>query len=307
MPIFNQSTIQWVSAVRRVADTVGASSDSEMLSRAHSSLRAAFQWLGGKGKWDFMRTEFTPQLVVAPFGLNVSATGASAAISAASGHGLQPDDILVGNGFMLGTRVSATGLTSITLTTAVTGATAAGEVLPVTAVRDMYSAPSDMRTGYSVRLLGGQKALRYVGQRFFGRVVGDEFASGTPSHYDFFPLGSRSKVRLLVPPGTSDVLFQRYYRRFTLASASGVTSNLDIPEDYEEFPIAWAKWHFLTDKGEGRKEQAGTWLSLAQDGLKTMLAEQNSPADEDLTILPGFTTGLVDTTRNTTHILWDYT
>lgn len=304
--MFNQSSIKWATAVMRIADCVGASSDAEMQARAHNSLRAAFQWLGGKGKWDFMRTEFQPQSVIGPFGLSVSATGASAGISAATNHGLQVDDLIVGDGFFPGTRVSATASQSITLTTAVSGITTAGGVAAVTAVRDMYAAPSDMRTGYSVRLLGSQTALRYIGQRLFGRVVGNEFRVGSPSHYDFFTLGARNKIKIMEAPGGADTLFQRYYRRFSIASASSITSVLDIPEDYEEFPIAWAKWHFLNDKGEGRKEQAGTWLSLAQDGLKTMLAEQNSPGDEDLMIIPGHSQGDFSTVNSTRHINWDY-
>ena len=62
---------------------------------------------------------------------------------------------------------------------------------------------------------------------------------------------------------------------------------LDIPEDYEAYPIAWAKWHFLTDKREQGGQQATTWLNLAQEGLKTMESDQTVIPDEDLMFLPG--------------------
>lgn len=309
MAIFNQSSIPWATAVETIADCIGASGDHEMRMRAHRSLRATFQWLGGKGKWDFMRTEFTPQRVVAPFSVAASATGASAVITVPTSHGIEIDDIVQGNGLFLGTRALATGATTITLTTAVSGITTAGGTTTVTAIRDLYSAPSDMRTGYSVRLLGSQKALRYVGHRLYGRVQGDEFAvDQVPTHYDLFLLGAKSKVRLIAPPGASDTLFQRYYRRFTLAvsSASATGLALDIPEDYEDFVIARAKWHFLTDKGEGRKDQATVWHEVSKDGLAVMLSEQNSQADEDLMIIPGHSAGDFDTTRSTSYLPWEY-
>lgn len=306
MALFNRSSIAWATAVERIADCIGASGDAEMRARAHNSLRAAFQFLGGKYRWDFMRAEFTPQRVIGPFGISVSATGASAGISAAGGHGLEIDDVISGEGFMLGTRVSATATNSVTLTTAATGAATLGGVIAITAIRDMYAAPTDLRTFYSVRLLGINRALRYAGRRFVDRTTSNEFATDTPEGYDLFRLGERSKIRLIPAPGSNDTLQLRYYRRFTLQSATAISAALEIPEDYEEVPIAWAKWHFLTDKGEGRKEQAGTWMSLAQDGLKTMVAEQSNLADEDLTIIPGHVGGWPNA-NDTRFLPFDYT
>ena len=89
------------------------------------------------------------------------------------------------------------------------------------------------------------------------------------------------------------------------ASASAASAALDIPEDYEYVPIAWAKWHFLTDKGEGRKDQANVWMTLAQDGLKQMLAEQTALPDDDLGFVPGALPMWWDS-RSTRWINWDY-
>lgn len=308
MALFNASTIPWVSAVQRIADSAGASADSEMTTRAHHSLRAAFQFLGGKYRWDFLRTEMTPAGVVAPFGVTgVSASAGQGSATAPAGHGIEIDDLISGTYFLVGARVSATAAGGFSFATAVNLVTAAGvQVFTATATRDMYAAPSDMRNGYGVKLLSSQRPLKYIGRRAWDRSVTDELAAGTVEGYDFFQLGGKSKIRLLPPPATADVLQQRYYRRFTIASASSITSALDIPEDYEEFPIAWAKWHFLTDKGEGRKEQATVWMSLAQDGIKTMLSEQTSLPDESLGFLPGrFPDQRGD--RSTRWIDWDTT
>ena len=154
--------------------------------------------------------------------------------------------------------------------------------MTATFTRDMYDAPSGLRSEYGVKLLSSQRPLIYVKRRPYDRSASDECTASSPDWYDLFMLGSASKVRLVPPPAGSDLLQQRYYRAFTLASASGVSAAIDMPEDYEFLPIAWAKWHFLTDKGEQRKAQGQTWLSLAQDGLKTMLAEQTSIPDENL-------------------------
>ena len=309
MPLFNQSSIPWVTAVQGIADSIGASGDTEQTTRAHKSLRAAFQYIGGKVRWDFMRGEYTPQAVVAPFGVTgVSASAGQGSALVPAGHGLQPDDVIGGSYFLLGTRVSATAASSFTFPSAENLITAAGvQTTTITAMRDRYDAPPDMRNGYGIKLLSSQVPLRYIIRRAWDRGTIDEFTPSTPYGYDFFSLGGRSKIQLLPPPGSSDVLQQRYYRRFNIpaASASSTSLPLDIPEDYEEVPIAYAKWHFLTDQGEGKKQQAQTWLSMAQDGIKTMLAEQTDLPDQNLAFYPGhFPEAAND--RSTRWLDWNY-
>jgi len=306
MSLFNQSTIAWNAAVQSIADCIGASADVEMTGRAHHSLRAAFQFLGGKYRWEFLRAEYTPQQVYAPFSVTgVSASGGQASAASPAGHGLQVDDLVIASGFMLGMRVTATAASGFGLSVVTTGYPTGVQSFTVSAVRDMYDAPSNMRNGYGVKLLGSQRPLRYIQRRGWDRSITDEFATDTPEGYDLFRLAERSKVRLIPPPAAADVLFQRFYRRFSLASASGVTAALDILEDYEEIPIAWAKWHFLTDKGEQRKAQGQTWLSLAQDGLKSMLSEQTSIPDENLGFVPGAIPQATGD-RSTRWLDWDY-
>jgi len=304
MALFAQSQIPWVSAVQRIADAGGASADTEMTTRAHSSLRAAFQAIGSKARWDFLRGEYPVQIVTAPFSLGtVSATAGSAYAGVASAHGIAVDDIVSASGFLYGTRVTATASTGFGVTVA---PTAGGSAITGTFTRDMYAAPADFRTEYGAKLLLAQRPLIYIKRRPYDRSGTDEYTASTPYWYDLFMLGSASKVRLVPPPGGSDLLQQRYYRRFTIANTSGSGAVLDIPVDYEEVPIAWAKWHFLTDKGEGRKDQATTWLSLAQDGLKSMLAEQTNLPDDDLTMTPGHLPFWVDS-LSTRWLSWDWT
>lgn len=288
MALFTPSTIPWVSAVNMVADSAGATSDSEMTQRAHHSLRAAFQYFNSRAKWNFLRVEATPTALVAPFTVPVTASAGNSSATANSGHGVLIDDILLGSGFAPGARVTATANGSFGFNVTLTGYTAGLQSFSLTAVRDSYDLPSDYKSGYSIRLLGGQKALRYVGRRLYDRSVGSESASGTPQGYDLFNSYGRGKVRILPPPSSADYALQRYYRRMFLASASSIsTTALDIPEDYEAYPIAWAKWHFLTDKRDQGGPQAQTWLSLATEGLKTMMADQADIPDEDLQFIPG--------------------
>lgn len=306
MPLFNPSTIPWVSAVQQIADSAGASADAEMTTRAHNSLRASFQHFNGKYKWDFLRAEATPIQVIAPFSITgVSASAGQVSAAAPAGHGIKVDDLIVASGFMLGTRVTATAASGFGFTAAVTGFSAGVTVIEASAQRDFYDLPADWKTGYSVRLLSSKKPLRYIGRRAYDRTVSDENSPGTPERYDLFGAGGKGKIRLLPAPSGTDVLQQRYYRRMTLATASGASGAIDIPEDYESYPIAWAKWHFLTDKGEGRKDQATTWMSLAQEGLKTMLADQTSVPDEELAFVPGSTTMGYPSDRSTAYIAWD--
>lgn len=308
MAFFNPSTLSWQDAIRVISDTAGASADSEMNTRAMRSLRAAFQHLNSK-KWQFARTEAAPIQVVAPFAVTgVTASAGQASAAAPVGHGLKPDDIIVGEGFMVGTRISATAVSGFGIYGTITATAAGNTVITATATRDYYDLPSDWKVGYSVRLLGSQKALKYVQRRIYDRYSTNEFQSGTPEGYDLFGVGGKGKIRLLPPPSAADVLQLRYYRRLYMASATADSTALDIPEDYEQTPIAWAKWHFLVDKQDGKSEQAGTWMSLAQEGLKTMLADETAIPDENLGFTPaaladGYNLGGDNSTR---YIWWDH-
>jgi hypothetical protein len=290
-----------------VADSAGATGDAEMTQRAHHSLRAAFQFFSNKSKWNFMRTEGTPIQITGPLSIAITASSGNASASALPGHGILVDDLVVGSGFLYGARVTATGASGFGVNVTITGYTAGLNSFNASFVRDSYDLPSDYKSGYSVRLLGSQRALRYMQRRVYDRSVTDEAAPGTPVRYDLFNSDGRSKIRLLPAPSGADVSLQRYYRRMAIASASSVsTTALDIPEDYEAYPIAWAKWHFLTDKREQGGQQATSWLNLAQEGLKTMESDQTVIPDEDLMFLPGHASpdpGAGD--RSTRFIDWE--
>lgn len=302
MPLFQPSTKTFSATITEIADTVGASADTEMKTRAMRSLNAAVEHFNNKAKWTFLLGEATPTTVVAPF--TIALTGSSGALSAtaSAGHGVKPLDWINGDGFTAGTRVSATAATAVgfytALTTAVTGATI---------VRDMYDLPSDYKDAYTVRLLGGNRILRQVGRRFYDRSVDNEWVTGSPEMYDLFMVGSQGKIRILPPPNGGDVMQLRYYRRMAIASSVSDAAALDIPQDYESYLVAWAKWHFLVDKGEGRLEQGKTWYSLGEQGLRIMLQDQNQRTDNDLMLVPGqFMYGNTnpDSTR---FVQWDYT
>jgi hypothetical protein len=308
MALFNASTLPWVSAVQQIAGAAGASADGEMTTRAHLSLRAAFQHFGSRYNWDFMRAEANPLQVTGPFqNGSVSASAGQTSAASPTGHGIVVDDIVIASGFMAGTRVTATAASGFGFSVAITGFTSGVTVVTANFVRDFYNVPTDWQRVYSVRLLSSLRKLGYVGRRLYDRVVSDEFVAGTPIAYDLFSMGGKGKLRILPPPGSADVLMTRYARRFTLASASGSTTALDIPEDYESYPIAWAKWHFLTDKGEARNDQATTWLSMAREGLKTMLQEQTTIPDETVGFIPDH--AIPDYSggdRSTGNVDWDH-
>lgn len=289
MGLFTPSTIPWVSAVNMVADAAGATADSEMTQRAHLSLRAAFQHFNSRTRWNFLRAEAAPVLIYAPFTVTgVTASSGQVSAAAPAGHGLQIEDALVGSGFILGNRVSATAASGFGFYAPITGFSSGTASFTVSAIRDSYDLPSDWKETYSVRLLGSQKALRYINRRVYDRSVTTEINAGTPDRYDLYNSFGKSKIRLLDAPSSADVMVHRYQRRMFIASASSIsTTAIDIPEDYESYPIAWAKWHFLTDKRDQGGQQASTWLALAQEGIKTMMADNANVRDEDLIMLPG--------------------
>lgn len=306
MALFQPSTKAVSATVQEIADTVGASGDTEMLTRAWRSLNAATEHFNNRSNWDYLMTDAPVVPVIAPFTAVITATGNSASVTASAGHGVKPMDLLKGDYFPPGTRVSATAATTIGIFGTTTGVTAS--VSPtLTVVRDMYDVPSDYKQMYSVRLNGTNTWLPQVDQRFADRAADNEFVANTPpAFYDLFMVGSQGKIKLIPPPNGADTLQMRYYRRMAVATATGSTAVLDIPQDYEPYLIAWSKWHFLVDKAEGRGAQLETWFKLAETGLTMMVKDQNRRPDMNITFIPGqFAYGNFNV--NSTRMLdWNY-
>ena len=311
MSLFQPSTKAVSAVAQEIADTVGASGDGEMTARAGRSLFAALQHFNNTSKWDFLRTEAAPITVFAPFGIGgVSAHAGQASAACPAGHGIKPDDFIgggtVGAFFVAGTRVSATAVGSFGIYGTIAGSATTDVILSATATRDMYDLPSDWKAPYTARLVNANIPLNYVGRRLYDRQNNQETQTSTPYWYDLFMVGSRGKMRLLSPPAAADTLNVRYYRRMTIPTTTATADAIDIVQDYELYLVAWAKWHFLLDKGEGRGDQMKTWFAMSQEGLKTMIRDQTQIPDEGLTMMPGHS-AFGSWSDNTTRWLpWDY-
>jgi hypothetical protein len=306
MSLFEASQTPFVSAVQQIADSCGASADTEMTTRAGISLNSAIRHFNNRYKWNWLLTEAAPIVVVAPFGVaGVTASASVASAAAPAAHGIKTDDFISGLCWPMGTRATATAASGFGVNALATGfATTA--TMPVTATRDMYDLPSDYKAVYTCRLLSSNTPLRYVQRRGVDRGNVSEQAMQDTYGYDLLMVGSKGKIRLLTPPAGADVLQVRYHRNMATGSASASTTTLDIPDNYEPYLMAWAKWHFLTDKGEERKMQATTWLSLAEDGLKTMLKDQTNIPDEELGFTPGHMQAGRISENSVVGVSWDY-
>lgn len=306
MPALEFSTTPFVTAVQQIADAAGASGDGEMTTRAWRSLNAGLQHFNNRYRWNWLWTEAAPQLVLAPFTVTgVTASGGAASAAAPPGHGLAVDDWLLGSGFAAGVRVSATAASAFGFTLATTGMTGTA-VVSVTGNRDFYALPSDWKAAYSVRLLNSPKPLYPVNRRIYDRSGYDQYVASTPEWYDTFQDQARGKIRLVPSPNASDVLELRYHRAMATASASASTATLDIPSDYEPYLIAWAKWHFLTDKGPERAAQAQVWHALGVEGLAVMLRDQQNQPDEAIGFTPGAAMDGWPNDRSTRNLNWSY-
>jgi len=307
MSLFEASQTTVSAAVYQIADSCGASADAEMRARALISLNSGIRHFNNRYKWYWLMTEATPIQVWAPFGVaGVTASAGAASAAAPVSHGVKVDDYLVGSGFAAGCRVTATAVSGFGFSIATTGFTTnTTATFALTATRDMYDIPSDWKAPYSVVLIGGVP-LRYIQRRARDRMTDSEQAGGDVYGYDLMMVGSKGKIRLLTPPGGAGWLQVRYHRNMATASASASTATLDVPDNYEPYLMAWAKWHFLTDKGEERKAQAMTWLSLAEDGLKTMLRDQTTIPDEQLGFTPDHVISGRISENSIAYVPWDY-
>lgn len=285
---------------------VGASADSDMTTRAGRSLSAAIKYINSKQNWHWLLAEGSPISVIGPFSVAITA-GASgvASASAAASHGVKVDDYIVGDGFAAGTRVTATAAAALGFNQAVTGITASNSV-SVTATRDFYDLPTDFKHAYSLKLLSSLRTLYPAPRRAYDRSMTVEFSADAPRWYDLFLLYNKGKVRLLPPPNGADTLMIRYFRRMAVPTTTATADVLDIPQDYDFHLMAWAKWHFLVDKAEGRSEQATTWLNLANEGISQMLADQTRVPDESPGFTPGHGTYFTGGPNSTWNVQWDY-
>ena len=308
MSLFQPSTKAVSAVAQEIADTVGASGDSEMTNRAGRSLFAGLQHFNNMANWDFLRTEASPVAVFAPFSVTgVSASAGQASAAAPAGHGIKVDDFISGSGFRAGTRASATAASGFGIYGTVTLTAAGVTTADISVVRDMYDLPSDWKAPYNVRLLSNNTTLRYVGRRLYDTGDPNELTTSTPYWYDLFMVGSRGKIRLLTPPVAANTLQMRYYRRMTIPTTTATADVVDIVQDYEPYLVAWSKWHFLMDKGEGRGDQMKTWFIMAQEGIKTMMRAQTKIPDEGLMFVPGHMQAGGYGDNTTRWLPWDYT
>lgn len=303
MALFRFSQLAISAAVTEIADSAGASADVEMQNRAWRSLNAGIKYFNGRHDWRWLLTEGTPISVAAPFNVAFMASAGLGSATAAAGHGLEIDDFLVGSGFGLGTRVTATATTALGFTPVLT-AWVGTATANATANRDFYDLPTDFRKPYTVKLLTSRRVLLPAPRRAYDRATYDEFVTGMTEWYDLFAGSQKGKIRLLPPPASADKLLIRYSRIMATASASASTATLDIPSDYDFHLISWAKFHFLTDKGQ--PERATTWLQMANEGLKTMIADGMVQPDESLAFGDRSNTWSWDST-STRYLPWDYT
>lgn len=289
MALFNQTTKTCSAAVDEIADAIGASGDSDSRTRARRSLNAAIGYFNTRAKWDWTLTDANPIRIVAPFSVGgVSAVSGQSSAACPTNHGLQVDDMISFLGVTVGTRVSATATNGFGLTSAIGADLGVGtQVVTASAIRDHYAVPSDFRAPYQLRTLVSQKALVPIRRRLYGRQTTTSLTPSNPIGYDILPIASKGKVRLLPPPNSEDTLHMSYYRLIATATADSDATTLDLPVNAEPFVVAHAKWHSITDKGEGREAQGKTWYAFADDGIKRLLAEQTVQPDEDLAFQPG--------------------
>lgn len=303
MALFQQTTTTLTEAKQQIADSAGVSADSDMLTRAGRSYEAAIKHWNNISNWRALLAEANGVSVVAPFTVaGCALTSGSTAVTTTvptgfSSAGLVKWDAITGSGTVVDMQVSATGATAIT-TTLAASATVTGVTLTFT--RALYDLPSDFKSIYTARLLSQPRGLKYIGRRPYDRVVYDQTSTGTPECYDLFREGEIGKLRLIPPPSQADTLKIRYYRRM-----SQTADPIDVHLDWEPYLIAFAKWHFLTDKKD-TGDRASTWLSFAQTGIGELMKINATIPDEELSFYPS-AGGTLFVNPNTTVTTLDYT
>jgi len=154
-----------------------------------------------------------------------------------------------------------------------------------------YELPSDCQKPYTARLGTNQRPLAYAEQRDYDRIV-TVVTTGTPTHFTMFPgtvatgatpQHSKTTIRLIPTPTSTDTLILKYYRPLGIINDDGDT--LDLPRRYQYWPIYQAKAMMLSDHG-GNEDRIAYWQGKADRLLMQMKSDDQEHPDRDL----GFST-----------------
>jgi hypothetical protein len=187
MPFFQQCTAGTATLASAIADSAGASADTEMVVRAGKSYAAAMRHFNNYADWQWMLSEAPSILITAPFLITgcTASGGTNYVTTPNQSHGILPQDFVQGQMFSSNAagRVTATatggGGTGIigfanNFNTTLIASAGAGNIT-VSANRDMYDLPTDFKQPYDARLLDAQYTIRFVGRRHYDRSVTSEF------------------------------------------------------------------------------------------------------------------------------------
>lgn len=156
--------------------------------------------------------------------------------------------------------------------------------ISVVAGTDTYTLPTAFRKPYTARLLTNPRTLEWIDLRMFDRMVPNQSAQSTPTHYTMFNPTSfdastpLAKIKLMGAPGAADQLLVRYYR--PIAAPSGANDVIDIPDLYLYKFLDYARGHFLLTK-DPRNEKAPMWVSLMAKKLEEAISDDDDDTEDD--------------------------
>lgn len=110
---------------------------------------------------------------------------------------------------------------------------------------------------------------------------------GTPAFYSLFKGGLAGSYQIKITPTPTDgsTITLNYHRSMAIPTAD--SDVLDIPQDYENYLLAEAKYLYLLDKG-GEPERAAGWKDYYESGKrKAIMAESRRPQESKLLIPEG--------------------
>lgn len=226
-----------VNAKIYIAQVLGGAKSGPTIDLADQALRRGYADWQTLRNWDFLLKDNSLTTLVT----GVTATGASAVVSAPSTGAL--DFVNVGQSVTIsaGTATLAAGTTvssftrnsdgtiaTITLSNSFGGTTNTnatltfGAYMHITAGTNDYNLPNDCYEPYSARFITNSKRpLSFKNQRQWDRTQWDQTVRGTPQEYtQYNPYSDATQgqghehLKFDVVPDQSDDLFLRYYRNF---------------------------------------------------------------------------------------------
>lgn len=280
------------SAKTEIAKVIGGQNDANVIALAATAVLAvAEKW--SRMRWRYLRKDNSQTRTLT--GTVGGSPFTTVTLSSTSGINVG-QSVTVTDSLAAVTTTTVASITSATVIVLTAGATAAGSAslvfaayIPVIAGTDIYYAPHDYASGYSMRLLTSEQTLSYVEPREVDRKVPNQTTQGFPGAYtdDGYGTGTgfdaadqRHRLRIIGVPSTTENAKLTYYRNI-----DGTASTIDVPNELLYMFLDDCKCWLLAQKNANDPRLEVMMALIARQIKQALSDDKESSEDADVRLI----------------------